>query len=93
MTTMRQITAITAATFEVSPEELYARGKGLPRVSHARFAAMVACRDTGSSFPKIAAHFNRDHTTIIHGVRRARELAAESPAYADRLTEVRERIV
>ena len=44
------------------------------RVAHARFAAYVALRDRGLSLPQIGHFFKRDHTTVLHGLRRAKEL-------------------
>ena len=43
-------------------------------VAHARFAAYVALRDRGLSMPQIGRFFKRDHTTVLHGIRRAKEL-------------------
>lgn len=54
-------------------------GRGAP-LPHIRWAVWVAMRDVwGWSYPQIAAKFNRDHTTVMHGDRRARELMKANP--------------
>lgn len=41
------------------------------KVTRARWAAMYVLRhEKGYSFPEIGRVMNRDHTTVIHGVRR-----------------------
>lgn len=40
----------------------------------ARFACYCALRDRGLSLPQIARFFNRDHTTVLYGIKRAKEL-------------------
>jgi chromosomal replication initiation ATPase DnaA len=48
-------------------------------LSRVRFAIMLAMRDERHlTYPQIARHLNRDHSTIMHGVRRARELLADA---------------
>ena len=44
------------------------------RVAWPRQEAMAAIRETGRySLPRIGKFFNRDHTTVIHAVRRVAE--------------------
>lgn len=58
----------------ITPAEL--RGRGRSRaVAEVRFAVMAAARHRGMSLPQIGRGLgDRDHTTIINGLRRAREL-------------------
>ena len=40
------------------------------RFAKARWEVMVALRDEGFSMPRIGRILNRDHTTVLHGLRR-----------------------
>ncbi len=51
------------------------------RVCHARWAIWFAMRSAGLSLQDIASRFGKNHTTIIYGLRRADELAAESALF------------
>lgn len=46
------------------------------RAAHARQDAMLAAYEAGYSMSSIGRAFNRHHTTVLHGIRRARERAA-----------------
>lgn len=53
-------------------------------ISHARFIAMKAVREaTGKSYPDIGMAFRRDHTTVVHGVRRASQIIEDHRDAAD----------
>ncbi len=49
---------------------------------------MTAARETGLSLPAIAEHFNKDHGSVIHAVRRT----AERPRLADAAARVSEHV-
>jgi len=50
-----------------------------PQVVHPRFAAWRLARDlTTCSYIMIGGRFQRDHTTIMHGIHRANDLLKES---------------
>ncbi|UUW88595.1 helix-turn-helix domain-containing protein [Pimelobacter simplex] len=72
--------AINAAApmFGTTPEAILSAERSRP-VSDARAVAMTAARETGLSLPAIAEHFNKDHGSVIHAVRRT----AERPRLAD----------
>ncbi|MQX36848.1 helix-turn-helix domain-containing protein [Roseospira navarrensis] len=58
-----------------------------------RQAAMTLARDlTMASLPVIGRAFDRDHTTVLHAVRRTAERAARDPAIAARMDAVRARL-
>ena len=60
----------TARFFKVAVEELRA-DRRTKQLSHARQVAMYLARKlTRSSFPEIAARFNKDHSTVISSVRK-----------------------
>ena len=50
------------------------------KISHPRFMAMTLAREvTGRSLPAIGFYFGgRDHTTVLHAIRRVRKFEAES---------------
>src|SRR6185437_4232314 len=61
------IAETVAEQFRVPPGILYSKNRE-QHVAFSRQAAMYLCRRlTGKSFPAIGEHFNRDHTTAIHG--------------------------
>lgn len=51
-------------------------------IAHLRFAVWLALHTRGFGYAPIARRFGRDHSSIMHGVKRAREIAAGNPAYA-----------
>ena len=81
--------AINAAApmFGTTPEAILSAERSRP-VSDARAVAMTAARETGLSLPAIAEHFNKDHGSVIHAVRRT----AERPRLADAAARVSEHV-
>lgn len=51
--------------------------------AHLRFAVMLALHRRGVSLSAMGRRFDRDHTSVMHAVARAREIAAGNPAYAE----------
>lgn len=50
----------------------------------ARFATMLALRRRGLSTTRIGRLLgNRDHSSVVHGCRRAEAISAAEPGYAD----------
>jgi chromosomal replication initiation ATPase DnaA len=50
-------------------------GARVPKVAHARFHAMALMQTRfGDSLSQIGRFFGRDHTTVMHGIVRWREL-------------------
>lgn len=62
-----------------------------PRIAHARFAIMAVLREqTNWSTPRIARRLGlTDHTSVLYGVTRARELEQTSEHFADIIAAVR----
>ncbi|BCU77988.1 helix-turn-helix domain-containing protein [Luteolibacter sp. LG18] len=58
-------------------------------ITEARHAAMALLREEGLTQEDIGAIFRRDHTTVIHAVRKHGE-RMRSPRYAERFARVRE---
>jgi chromosomal replication initiation ATPase DnaA len=60
------------------------------RVSEPRQIAMALARElTGASLPKIGLHFGRDHTTVLHALRRVAAAEAKSSAFKVEIDELR----
>ena len=81
--------AINAAApmFGTTPEAIPSAERSRP-VSDARAVAMTAARVTGLSLPAIAEHFNKDHASVMHAVRRT----TERPRLADAAARVSEHV-
>jgi chromosomal replication initiator protein len=72
--TLAEIQAAACRHFDISPEELLSPSR-TARVAWPRQVAMYLARElTDESLPTIGRHFGgRDHTTVIHAVRRAEQ--------------------
>lgn len=79
-----------AAAFNTTPERIV--GPDRSRMAcDARAVAMAAARLHGQSLPRIAAHFDRDHTAVLHATRRIDKtppLKALAVSIADQLPKV-----
>jgi chromosomal replication initiator protein len=74
--TAETVMAVTAGYYGITTVELSGR-RGMNTVAHARQVAMYLCRElTELSLPQIGDEFDRDHTTVMHGVRKIRGLIA-----------------
>lgn len=63
-------------------------------VTRARQVAMLLARDlVGATLTSIGDALNRDHTTVIHGIRTSRVRETEDPTYAHDVQRLRGRIV
>jgi chromosomal replication initiator protein len=91
--TVPEIQAAVAARFEVSAAELLSPSRAAP-VARARQVAMYLSRElTGHSLPEIARAFNRrDHTTVMHAVKRVGERSTSDPALSRTLDEISRRL-
>ena len=55
-----------------------------------RQTAVSGLSMTHHSLPAIGRHFgNRDHTTVMHAVRRVEELMQQDPDFAQHIAEIR----
>jgi hypothetical protein len=68
--TVSQITAAVAQAFDVHPSNI--TGPSIQRqFAYPRFAVCALSHEAGHSMPAIGARLgNRDHTSILHGIRR-----------------------
>ena len=58
------------------------------RVIEARFTLMLALRKRGLSTPTIGDMLNRDHSTVLSGLRRARDRYDSDPVFRAIVDEV-----
>src|SRR3954447_15806185 len=87
---LEQIQHATAEAFGLSRERLLARDRS-PKVALARQTAMYLARElTDVSLPEIGRGFERDHSTVVHALKRiSADVAAGGPA-ADVVDKLRE---
>lgn len=93
--TRKAVIAITARAFGVTVEELCGPSKK-DRITPARFAAMALAREFCGhlSLPQIGQGLGgRDHSTVLHGVRRAHRMALDHPSFRDQVEIARQMIV
>jgi chromosomal replication initiator protein len=78
--TITHIQATVAALLDLTPEDLRSAKRGR-RLVYARQLAMYLSRElTPLSLPTISSQFGgRDHTTVLHGHRKVRELLLTDP--------------
>jgi chromosomal replication initiator protein len=90
MLTVRAIQAVVAKHFDIRLQEMTSARRSR-EVARPRQIAMYLCRQfTPRSLPEIGRLFgNRDHTTVMHGIRKVLELNASDIEFAidlERLT-------
>lgn len=66
--------------FKISQRDIASKDR-FHFIMPARFAVWKALKDTGCSYSQIGRWFERDHSTIISGVRRASEMAEHDMDY------------
>lgn len=80
----------TAKVFEVPHRELLSKIR-VPSITRARLALYAAIYDAcQTSYPEMAWRLNRDHTTLVWGVRRARQMASDDSEYAVAMARIRD---
>ena len=87
------IMAMTAEFFGFTIAQLSGTSKSRP-ITHARQIAMYLCRElTDLSLPKIGSRFGgRDHTTVMHSVKKIDTKMGEDRQLFDQVTELTNRI-
>jgi len=85
---IEQIQREVARFFKLSVDDLR-HGRRTRHFAHARQMAMYLCRKfTKSSFPEIASHFNKDHSTVISSVRKVETQREQESAVKRELAEL-----
>ncbi len=87
------IMGVTAEYFSISMDDLCGSGRSRVLVN-ARQIAMFLCRElTDLSLPKIGQNFGgKDHTTVMHAVKKVGGLMAERRALYNQVTELTNRV-
>ena len=89
MITVRDIQDTVARNFRVDPDEFRSECRAWD-VSHPRQIAMLLSREfTKLSLPRIGHRFQRDHATILHGIKAAKKRIAEDPDLARKVESIR----
>ena len=86
---MRDIERAVCLRFKLTPERL--RGPERQRkIMRPRQIAMYLARElTSASLPQIGRHFARDHTTVLHAVKKITAMAQEGGRMPEYLSEIR----
>ncbi|PIE21329.1 MAG: chromosomal replication initiator protein DnaA [Arachnia propionica] len=79
----------TSNYFDISVEDLTSSSR-VARIANARQIAMYLCRElTDLSLPKIGARFGgRDHTTVLHSVRKINDLMSQDRNLFNQVSEL-----
>jgi chromosomal replication initiator protein len=86
VSTARRIVSGLADIMGVMPFEITGQARER-RLARARWAAMVALRRRGLSTTQIGRHLgDRDHTTVMHGLKEAAKLQHNDPTFAAMVT-------
>ena len=82
-----RILAATASTFGVTIVDLEGKSRTQP-LARARQVSMYLCRElTDLSLPRIGQLLGgRDHTTVLHGIKKVRDLMQTDKELFDRVT-------
>jgi len=91
--TPRKIVDTVAGEYDIPAESLKAKTR-ISRVVRARQISMFLCREmTDLSLVMIGQKFGgRDHSTVLHSVRKIEALAGEDPVFAGRINDIRKKI-
>lgn len=73
--------------FKIHPRDLLGRYR-FDFIMPARFALYKALRMRGWSYPEIGRKFDRDHSTVIYGVKRAEYMMLKDAEYAAKVVEL-----
>ena len=91
--TPRRIREAVATDYDLPAESLRAKTR-ISRVVRARQVAMHLCRElTDLSLVLIGKQFGgRDHSTVLHSIRKTEKLMADDPVFAGRVNDIRKSI-
>lgn len=82
----------TAEHYGIAVEVLLGRTR-MARIAEARHVAMYLCRRaTGASLPAIGRRFGRDHTAVLHAVRRIEQAIESGDRIGDEVLAVLQRM-
>ena len=86
------IIAVVSENFGFHPDDMTSPGRAQP-LATARQIAMYLCREyTDDSLVQIGRHFNRDHSTIVHGIDRVKQLIQNDRSVLEKVNELSQRL-
>ena len=87
---IKRVALAVSEQFNVQVIDIMGRSRTKQTV-RARWAAMFICRQRGYSFPHIGRDLGSfDHTTVVNGVRRAKELMLSDAEFAANVSRAQE---
>ena len=84
-TTIDEIQKKVAEHFNISVKELQSSRRARTVARPRQVAMYLAKQLTSRSLPEIGRKFDRDHTTVMHAVRKVEELIVEDPTLAENI--------
>ena len=87
-----RVLAVVAEEFGITPQMILAPNREAKVVIARHVAAALLRRLSMMSLKQIGRHMRRDHTSILHGIRRVEALAAVDPDFAARLNRLADTI-
>ncbi len=84
-TTIDEIQKKVAEHFNISVKELQSSRRARTVARPRQVAMYLAKQLTSRSLPEIGRKFDRDHTTVMHAVRKVEELIVEDPVLAENI--------
>lgn len=84
---LASLTERAARLSGVDAADLRGRSREKP-VASTRAAIFRAARASGKSLSEIGRYFCRDHTTVMYGVRRSKQLETSDPDHAELVVEL-----
>lgn len=90
--TVKRIQDVVSSYYHITPHEMTSERQAREVVIPRHVAMYLARQMTFKSLPSIGRLFNRDHTTVMHGIRRVKGMMADSPDFAMDVNILRERL-
>ena len=88
-TTIDEIQKKVAEYFNISVKELQSSRRARTVARPRQIAMYLAKQLTSRSLPEIGRKFDRDHTTVMHAVRKVEELIVEDSSLAENVNDLR----
>lgn len=87
--TLRQVKQVVAKRYNIAIEAMKSEARNQFVTFPRHIGYTLARRLTNKSLPAIGMAFGRrDHTTVLHGVRKIEERASKDPMFADELSQL-----
>jgi chromosomal replication initiator protein len=90
--TVKRIQAVVSAFYGIEPREMTSDRRAREVARPRQIAMYLARETTPKSLPDIGRLFKRDHTTVMHAIRRVESLMGEDDDFAVDVELLRERL-